>query len=300
MQQRIFDIQTFSLHDGPGIRTTVFLKGCPLRCLWCCNPEGFEAGPTLSYQDSKCLGCLACVEVCPTDALTADEAKLEVQHHLCNGCGACLEVCPSGALKLFGYERTAREIIDRIKRDKKYFDKSGGGLTLSGGEVMKQSVYALEILKLAKQENIHTCIETSGYAQQEEFKQLLPYVDIFLFDYKISDPEDHLKFTGVSNELILDNLKFLSVSGCQIILRVPLIPGINDTDQHFRTISDISKRYSGIQGVEVLPYHNWGEHKFKDVGLKKPDIQAKSVSASLAGEWLEKLRAMDCKNVTLA
>lgn len=300
MRHSIFDIQTFSLHDGPGIRTTVFLKGCPLRCVWCSNPEGLESQPSLSYQLNKCIQCLACVEVCPTEALTSDQGNLVVQHELCNACGACLEVCPTGALKLYGYEISAGDLMDRVKKDRKYFDKSGGGLTLSGGEVMMQLEFALEILKLAKEEKIHTCVETSGFAKQEDFELLLPYVDIFLFDYKISDPENHQKYTGVSNEIILQNLKYLSDSGSQIILRVPVIPGINDREDHFKRISELSHTYSGIRGVELLPYHKWGEHKYKETGRPGPKLDLESVSEERAGEWLNRLRALACKNVDLA
>ncbi len=300
LSQGIFDIQTFSLHDGPGIRTTVFLKGCPLRCQWCSNPEGIDARPTLSYQESICFGCLDCVDSCPTDALTAIEGKLMVRHDLCSACGACMKVCPTGALKLYGHQESPADIMDRVKRDKKYFEKSGGGLTLSGGELMMQIGFALEILKLAKEENIHTCIETSGFASQEDYASLLPFVDLVLFDYKHSSPEEHRKYTGVSNEKILGNLRFLSEQGSQIVLRVPLIPGINDTEQHFRAVSEISKWYPGIQRVELLPYHNWGAHKYEEIGRQKPAFWTESVSPETAMGWVEKLQEMGCKNVAIS
>jgi len=297
LSQGIFDIQPFSLHDGPGIRTTVFLKGCPLRCQWCSNPEGLEALPTLSYQESKCSGCLDCVDSCPTDALTASEGKLVVQHDLCSACGACIKVCPTGALKLYGHQESPADIIDRVKRDKKYFEKSGGGLTLSGGEVMMQTGFALEILKLAKEENIHTCIETSGFASQEEYASILPFVDLVLFDYKHSTPDEHRKYTGVSNEKILGNLQFLSEQGARIVLRLPIIPGINDTEQHFQAVSEISRQYEGIQRVEVLPYHNWGAHKYEEIGWPEPALGTESVAPETARGWVVRLREMACKNV---
>lgn len=300
ISQGIFDIQTFSLHDGPGIRTTVFLKGCPLRCQWCSNPEGIDARPTLSYQESICSGCLDCVKSCPTDALTEIEGKLVVRHDLCSACGACMKVCPTGALKLYGHQESPADIMDRVKRDRKYFEKSGGGLTLSGGELMMQTGFALEILKLAKEENIHTCIETSGFARQEEYASLLPFVDLVLFDYKHSSPEEHRKYTGVSNEKILGNLRFLCEQGSQIVLRVPLIPGINDTEQHFRAVSEISKRYHSIQRVELLPYHNWGAHKYEEIGWQKPALWTESVSPETAMGWVEKLQEMGCKNVAIS
>ena len=300
MKQGIFDIQTFSLHDGPGIRTTVFLKGCPLRCQWCSNPEGLDSNPTLSYRKSICSGCLNCVECCPTDALTSLDGKLEVKHDACNACGQCMKVCPTGALKLYGHTQSPAEIIDRVKRDREYFEKSGGGLTLSGGEVMMQPGFALEILKLAKKENIHTCIETSGFAGQEDFESILPFVDLFLFDYKLSLPREHWKYTGVSNVAILSNLQYLSEQGAQIVLRVPLIQGINDTEQHFRAISEISRKYDGIQRVEVLPYHNWGEHKYQEIGRQKPGLGSETVSPEMARDWVAKLEVLGCKNVGIS
>lgn len=299
-RQEIFDIQNFSLHDGPGIRTTVFLKGCPLRCQWCSNPEGLESGPTLSYQAAKCTNCLACVEVCPTGALTAPKGKLEVKHDECIGCGLCVQVCPSAALKLYGYRQTPEELIEKIKKDRKYFENSGGGLTLSGGEVMMQAEYATEILRLARKEKIHTCIETCGYASQEKYASIMPFVDLFLFDYKLSDSEKHLEYTGVGNERILENLKFLDRKGAQIILRVPIIQGINDNDSHFRSIAEISREHKGIQQVEIMPYHNWGEHKYAECGMPKKGMPIQSVSPEKSQEWLEALEAMDCKNVVIS
>lgn len=299
-QQEIFDIQTFSLHDGPGIRTTVFFKGCPLRCQWCSNPEGLESGPTLSYQIQKCIHCLDCVESCPTGALTSKQGKLVVKNAECNGCGRCVELCPGAALKLYGYQQSPEKLIERIKKDRKYFEKSGGGLTLSGGEVMMQAGYALDILRLAKEEHIHTCIETCGYASQDKFAAILPFVDLFLFDYKFSDSGQHKKYTGVSNEKILYNLKFLNQEGAQIVLRVPIIPGVNDNELHFLKIAEISNELQGIQRVELLPYHNWGEHKYEETGWPNPGLESKSVSPEMAHEWLGKLKEMGCKNVVIS
>ncbi len=298
MRQEIFDIQTSSFHDGPGIRTTVFLKGCPLRCQWCSNPEGLEKGPTLSYQKAKCTSCLACVESCPSGALTANEGSLEVRQNLCTACGACLDVCPTGALKLYGHQKSPAAILEILRKDRKYFEKSGGGLTLSGGEVMMQPEYALEILKLAKEDGFHTCIETSGFAETEDFKKILPYVDLFLFDYKLSDPEKHKSYTGVSNEKILENLKFLSEQGARITLRAPIIPGVNDHEAHFWAIAEISRRFSAIRGVEVLPYHNWGEHKYEEIAWKQAPLQTERVAEDVVNSWVEMLKALDCKNVT--
>jgi len=297
MQQLVFDIQPFSLHDGPGIRTTVFLKGCPMQCKWCSNPEGIDSEPTLSFQKSKCSNCLECVEICSTEALISVEGQLVVQHEKCNACGECIEVCPTDALKLYGYQATSQEIIDQVKKDKTFFKKSGGGITLTGGEVMMQPQFAKDILKLAKDDEINTCIETCGFARQKDYAAILDYVDIILFDYKITDPDEHKYYTGQSNEIILNNLKFLCENGAKIVLRIPIIPGINDTDEHFKALSYISNQYKSIEKVEVMPYHNWGEHKYQEIGLKKSDHKFETVSKEKVEQWVSRLKDMGCKNV---
>ncbi|MFA9389630.1 MAG: glycyl-radical enzyme activating protein [Prolixibacteraceae bacterium] len=217
MEGNIFDIQPFALHDGPGIRTTVFLKGCPLRCQWCCNPESFTSKPILSYNLEKCIQCHECVPHCKSDALSISEnGTLQVKHELCTNCGECIKNCPTGALKIYGYTMSSDDILDRIIKDKVYFDKSGGGITLSGGEVMMQTAFSTDLLKKAKEKGLHTCIETSGFAQQSEYKKIAPYVDLFLFDYKITGKNIHKKYTAQDNNKILSNLDFLNSIGAQI------------------------------------------------------------------------------------
>ncbi len=297
MHNQIFEIQTFSLHDGPGIRTTVFFKGCPLRCKWCSNPEGLEIRPTLSYQIKKCTQCLACSNVCPSGALSAENGKLIVQHDKCTACGLCLEICPTQALKLYGYPAEAEDIIVRVKKDKAYFDKSGGGITLSGGEVMMQPQFTLQLLQLAKQEKIHTCIETCGYGKQEDYKKILPFVDLFLFDYKLSNEAAHVAYTGKSNQKILENLDFICKNGAKVCLRLPIIPEINDNTAHFKAIVEVSQKYEAIKSVELMPYHNWGQHKYEEIGLTTPDIKIESASAELAEGWENQLRKLGCKKL---
>jgi len=297
MNNQIFDIQTFSLHDGPGIRTTVFLKGCTLRCQWCSNPEGFDSKPTLSYQLKKCTQCLECVEKCPTGALTSQNGKLVVQHKKCNGCGECIESCQTQALKLYGYHADAQEIINLVQKDKSYFDKSGGGITLSGGEVMRQAEFTREILQLAKQAEIHTCIETCGFGKQDDYASILPLVDIFLFDYKLTDPKEHKKYTGQSNKLILENLKFICSSRAKIILRLPVIPKINDNIEHFKAVIALSNKYENIEKVEIMPYHNWGEHKYREIGLSLPEIEAESATDQEIANWESTFIEMGCKKL---
>ena len=294
MPGTLFDIQAFALHDGPGIRTTLFLKGCPLRCCWCSNPESFGMNPSLSHNRERCVDCLSCTSVCETGALTGREDRLQVEHALCNGCGDCVDVCPEDALKLYGYQEEASVIIKKIARDKPYFERSGGGITLSGGEAMLQSGFARELLMEAKKEGIHTCLETSGFARQEEYTGILPFVDLFLFDYKATGTETHRKLTGQNNDLILDNLAYLNREGARMILRCPLVPGINDTPEHFEAITRISNTMDGIEKVELMPYHNYGEHKYKQLGLKMPCSAEKNISALQLEEWSNTLVKMGC------
>jgi len=297
MKGSIFDIQTSAMHDGPGIRTTVFLKACPLRCHWCSNPESFSRESTLSWNRERCISCLSCTEVCESGALSALDEKLFVKHELCTGCGKCTHVCPEDALILYGYEEEADEIIRLVMRDKAYFDRSGGGITLSGGEAMMQADFSLELLKESKKQGLFTCIETSGYARQDEFSRILPYTDLFLFDYKATGAENHLELCGQSNELILENLEFLNRSGASIVLRCPLVPGVNDTEEHLQSITRISNELEHITEVELLPYHNYGEHKYAQTGREAPCKGMLTVAPEKAEQWEEALREMGCRKL---
>lgn len=297
MRGSIFDIQSAALHDGPGIRTTVFLKGCSLRCRWCSNPESFSPEPTLSWKRENCIGCLECTKLCESGALTASGGKLKVQHELCTGCGRCVDACPGEALKLYGYPKQADEIVRLVARDKAYFDRSGGGITLSGGEPMLQADFTLDLLKKSKKQGLHTCLETSGFALQEEFLRVLPHTDLFLFDYKVTGEEMHRKLTGQDPKLILGNLEFLDSNGAKIILRCPLIPGLNDTKKHLKTITRISNKLEGIMEVELLPYHNYGEHKYEEIGRVAPCKGRETVSPEKVEEWVETLLKMGCKKL---
>lgn len=291
----VFDIQPFSLHDGPGIRTTVFLKGCPLSCAWCSNPEGISTKPELSFQKNTCTDCLDCTTVCKVGALIPVDGKLAVKHDKCTTCGDCLSVCPTNALKIVGYQMSAEEIIAKILKDKLYFENSGGGLTLSGGEVTMQSKNVKGLLKLAKKEGIHTCIETCGYVREKGLSELLPYVDLVLFDYKITASDEHEYYTGKSNEIILENLQFLNDQGKKIVLRTPIIPGINDSDQHFAAIAALCKRFKQIERVEMMPYHNWGVHKYEEIGRMPPELDIETPDSEVIDAYLMRLRELGCE-----
>lgn len=293
----IFDLQKFALHDGPGIRTTVFLKGCELRCKWCCNPESQVKAPQLSYDSKKCTHCLECTAVCKTGALKANQGKLEVTFDRCNSCGKCIRECTPDALKIYGWETDAHLLIREVKKDKSYFDNSSGGLTISGGDAIFQPEFAAEILKEAKANGIHTCLETSGYCKQEILDKLTPLTDLFLFDFKHYKDADHQKYTDVSNQPILANLDRLCRSGKPVILRCPIIPGVNNNLQHFKAIAELGNKYDSISQVEVMAFHDWGFHKYEQIGRKRPDIDSSTVPDTTAMAWVKAIKDAGCKKV---
>ena len=293
----IFDLQKFALHDGPGIRTTVFLKGCELRCTWCCNPESQLKAPQLSYEVKKCTNCLECVPVCKIGALTKREGKLQVKFDHCIACGNCIEECTPDALKIYGWETDAQTIIEEVKKDKPYFENSGGGLTLSGGDAIFQPEFAMEILKLAKLNGIHTCLETSGYCKPTIMNDLSRLTDLFLFDFKHYKDTEHIKNTGVSNKQVLASLDTLCRQGKPVILRCPIIPGVNNNLQHFKAIADLGNKYEAITAVEVMAFHDWGFHKYEQTGLKRPNIDSATISDETAQSWVKAIREMGCKKI---
>lgn len=262
----IFDLQRFSLNDGPGIRTTVFLKGCPLKCIWCHNPESKSSKPQLSYNPEKCVGCRKCL-ICPNDVHSFEDGH-KVDFSKCITCGKCIEQCDFGALTIYGYEATADEIIDIVEKDRIYYDVSCGGMTVSGGEPMFQPEFTLSLLKKSKERGIGTAIETSGYAKTEYFERIFPYVDWFLYDYK-ADKEHHKELTGVDNSLIIKNLSFLCNKKAKIILRCPIVPGVNENRV---ALENLVKTFPQIHSVEMLPYHSMWKTKAKNIGMSISDM----------------------------
>lgn len=283
----VFNIQKFSIHDGPGIRTTVFLKGCPLRCKWCHNPEGLSRDKEIEYEQSKCIMCRGCAAVCPASCHSFNESNGHVfDRGNCMVCGKCAEICVAGALKLVGTEYTVDEVIKKVMADKIFYDTSGGGMTVSGGEPFYQPEFTLELLKAAKEAGLNTAVETSGFCKTETILSAAKYVDLFLFDYKATGDELHRELTGVSQKIILENLKALSDAGAKIILRCPVIPFANDTDEHFSAIAHIVDEIDGIERAELEPYHPLGTGKAPKIG-KTQDF----VTDAPSKERMEEIRA---------
>ncbi len=250
----IFDIQHYSIHDGPGIRTTVFLKGCPLRCLWCSNPESQRDRPEIMFDAFRCTRCGRCVEVCPHNVSVKQENEIRISRELCQGCAACVAECPSEARQLVGRTWGVEEVLQEVVKDRLFYENSGGGVTLSGGEPMSQPDFTSALLKMCKEKGIHTVLDTSGYVQMDLLDRVLEYVDMILFDLKQMDPHKHKEYTGVSNELILANARKLASQKIPMVIRIPLIPGYNDTDKNSESCARFVKGL-GINTIELLPFH---------------------------------------------
>jgi pyruvate formate lyase activating enzyme len=262
----VFDIQRYSLHDGPGLRTNVFLKGCPLRCGWCSNPESQRVAPEVVMFSANCLACGACVEVCEPGARQLVDGRLVWERGLCNLCGACMEVCPAEAVSWSGQRWTAGDIISEALRDAPFYE-DGGGLTLTGGEPASQPNFAEAILRLAKADYLNTAIETTGNAPWEVLEKLLPYLDLWLYDVKHMDSKTHRDYTGLGNELILSNLRKLAALGAPIAVRVPLIPGFNVSEANIRKTAEfVVELGDAVRSVDLLPYHALGRAKYQALG----------------------------------
>jgi len=263
----VFNIQRYSVHDGPGIRTTVFLKGCPLRCLWCSNPESQRPEPQIVFWPDRCIGCDACRAACPRSTIAIDEAGYRrVLAERCDGCGQCVETCYAEAVEQVGRSMTVEEVLAAVEADHPFYDQSGGGMTLSGGEPLAQPEFSLRLLRGAQQRGIHTVLETCGHAPWDVWQSLLPHVDLILYDVKDIDPDRHRHNTGVSNELILDNLERLSSAGVSLIVRRPVIPGYNDDVESIHALARFAGGLGTVHEIDLLPYHRFGRDKYKRLG----------------------------------
>lgn len=263
----VFDIQKFAVHDGPGIRTLVFLKGCPLHCGWCSNPESQTLEAQMFYFSNRCLGCLACVDECSKGAITIDdEGRPLTDRQRCDDCGECIEICYADARVVIGRSMTVDEVMAEIRQDIPFYRRSGGGVTLGGGEVLVWSEFAEKLLSLCKAEFIDTAVEACGYADWPELERLVPYVDRFYYDLKHIDSETHAQLTGVGNEVILANLERLARTSASIVVRIPVVPGLNDDAENVRAIARHVRSNRLADKIELLPYHRLGEDKYARLG----------------------------------
>ncbi|MCR1953874.1 glycyl-radical enzyme activating protein [Clostridioides mangenotii] len=264
MDTFVINLQKCSIHDGPGIRSTVFFKGCPLKCVWCHNPESQAYSREVLYNEEKCSRCEACIKVCPHGAIYKDDEKVCLNFEKCDQCETCLDYCINNAREIAGTVYTAKELVDELYKDRMFYEESGGGVTLSGGEVMAQDMdYIIDVARRCKGKGFHLAIDTCGFAKTENYENILEYADLFLYDMKLIDNEKHIKFTGKSNELILKNLGFLSNNKANINIRIPLIVGVNVDDDNLEVKKMIEfLKPLNIKAVSLLPYHNIGKHKY--------------------------------------
>lgn len=269
----VFDLQKFATHDGGGIRTLIFLKGCPLQCLWCSNPESLAPQPEINFVANNCIGCGKCQNICPQDAIRhgeTDQASPRVDQNLCTLCGQCAKFCYAGAINILGRYVTVRELMEMVESDRQFYAESGGGITFSGGEPLAQPEFLKSALKEARSRGIHTAIETSSFASWEVYAPILEHVDLVLTDIKHMDDEEHKKVAGVSNRLILENMRKISNLGIPLRIRLPLIPGINDTVSNLEATADFVEKLDTVQSLDILPYHRLGEMKWGQLGCSYP------------------------------
>ena len=279
IQGTLFDIKRYAIHDGPGIRTTLFFKGCPLHCWWCHNPEGISADRELIFKPNRCLDdCDLCLTSCPEGALSKPEGRIRIDQTRCQILGKCAETCPTEALEVVGRTWTVDELMCEILKDRIFYERSGGGVTISGGEPLQQTEFLATLLEACKQDGLHTVVDTSGYAPYESLARIRDSVDLFFYDLKHMDPEQHLETTGVSNQLILDNLRILSQAGSRIQIRIPLIPGINDSLEHAHRMAEFLASLPVIHDISLLPYHKMGSQKYKNLNASysNPDTEPPS------------------------
>lgn len=289
----LFNIMRFSIHDGPGLRTTIFFKGCPLHCGWCHNPEGLDRDTQLVHRPDRCIACAECREACPAEAINIHDGAITRLPARCRLCGACVEACSTESLRLIGKRMTVTEVMDEILKDRSFYEESKGGITCSGGEPLSQSDFLEAVLSACKSEEIHTALDTSGAAPFELFERILPHLDLILYDLKLMDEERHEHETGVSNREILENLRRLSDGDQEIIVRIPVVPGFNDSNENIVVAGAFLASLPRLPEVHLLPYHQAGEEKLKLLPSDEEDRRRKRLTRSRLLEIKEALRTYD-------
>lgn len=293
MKGMVFGIQRFSLEDGPGIRTTVFLNGCTLHCPWCHNPESWQCAPQVLWRADRCMGCGRCATVCPSGVHQMEDGTHLRGRAVCAGCGRCVRVCPGGALAVRGHETDMDTVLEQVFRDRPYYEESGGGMTVSGGEPGCQPEFAAALVHAAAKTGVHCAVETNACAPYSFYTSILPAQPLMLADYKLTDPEQHVALTGATRQTVTDTIARLAADGARIVLTCPIIPGINDNAEHFRAIARLSQSHANILGFLLRPYHAMGRAKAEEIG--KTQAAYPVPSDATVRSWSACIREFDGK-----